>query len=273
MRYLMRDGAPLTDSQWGQIDAAVVQKAKETLVGRRFLTLVGPVGASTQNVHLDTLSDNHPAADFWGDNDESQIRVKDRRFVNLAAIYSDFRMSWRDVENERGAGVQAAIDAAMAVARREDDVVFHGLKEMDIDGVFTAEGVNRLKIGDWNKGEAPLQDVVKAIEVLVGGGASGQRALVVSSDLWGKLHRIQAGTGIMEVDRVRSLVNGGLFSSTRIGENKAVLLYTDPHNIDLVVGQDLTTAYLGNEQLDHIFRVFETVVPRVKRPRAIAVLE
>jgi len=35
------------------------------------------------------------------------------------------------------------------------------------------------------------------------------------------------------------------------------------------VAQDLITAYMGNEGLDHLFRVMETLVLRVKRPGAI----
>ena len=41
----------------------------------------------------------------------------------------------------------------------------------------------------------------------------------------------------------------------------------------LVVAQDLTTAYLGNEDLDHRYRVMESLVLRVKRPGAICSFE
>ena len=39
------------------------------------------------------------------------------------------------------------------------------------------------------------------------------------------------------------------------------------------VAQDLLTAYLGNEDLDHKFRVLESLVLRIKRPAAICVLK
>ncbi len=272
MRYLMRDGAPLTDGQWGAIDAAVVAEAKRILVGRRFLSLVGPLGGRLQDVPLDVVADKAAAAgDFWGQSDLAPLGVGGRRFLQVPALYSDFLISWRDIENESGAGLQAATDAAMLAARREDDLIFHGDKELGIEGLLTAKGANKIAISDWDQGENPVRDVAKAIETLDDRGSSGQRALVVSNDLWGKLHRIQPGTGIMEVDRVRSLVGGVFLRSSRIGKNKAVLVYCDPHNVDLVVGQDLVTAYMGNEKMDHLFRVMETIVPRVKRPAAIAV--
>jgi len=271
MRYLMRDGAPLTDGQWEQIDKAVVEEASKILVGRRFLTLK-VVGAQTQNVQVDKMDVAASAsADFWAKEDGDVVEVASRRFIDLMSVYSDFMISWRDVENEQGAGVQAARDAAVLCARREDDLIFHGDKKLGIEGLLTAKGINELKISDWNAGENPVKDLAKALEVLIDAGYSGERVLVVSTDLYAKLHRIQQGTGIMEVDRVRSLV-GKLHRSSRLGKNTAVLLYCEPQNVDLVVGQDLVTAYMGNEKMDHLFRVMETVTPRIKRPSAIAVL-
>lgn len=271
MRYLMRDGAPLSDGQWEQIDKAVVEEASKILTGRRFLAIKA-VAAQTQNVSLDKMENIDKAqVDYWAKADTEAIDVGSRRFVEIMTIYADFAISWRDIENEQGAGVQAARDAAVLCARREDDLIFHGDAALGIEGVFTAAGVNKLKISDWNVGENPVFDIAKALEVLIDKGNSGERVLVVSTDLWGKLHRIQQGTGIMEVDRVRSLV-GKLFHSSRLKKNTAALIYCDPQNIDLVIGQDMITAYMGNEKLDHLFRVMETAVPRIKRASAIAIL-
>lgn len=271
MRYLMRDGAPLTDGQWEAIDKAVVTEASKILVGRRFLD-VKVMGAQTQNVPVDKMENiTRAGVDFWARGDSDAIDVGSRRFADLSTIYADFVISWRDVENEQGAGVQAARDAAVLAARREDEIIFYGDSGLGIEGLFTAKGVNDLSISDWNEGENPVMDIAKAIEILVDKGNSGERALVVSTDLYAKLHRIQSGTGIMEVERVRSLV-GKLFHSSRLQKNSACLVYCEAQNMDLVVGQDMTTAYMGNEKLDHVFRVMETLVPRIKRPQAIAVL-
>lgn len=277
MRYLMRDAAPLTETQWARIDEAVVAEASRVLVGRRFLTLAGPFGGQIQNVALDQVHDKTDAAgDFWGQAELTPLGIGGRRFLQVPTLYADFLISWRDIESENGAGVQAAVDAAMLTARREDDLVFHGDKALGLEGLLTAKGVNKVALSDWDKGENPIRDVARALEILDDKSHSGRRALVVSSDLYAKLHRIQPGTGIMEIDRVRGLVGGGagggsVFKSSRIGKNTALLAYCDPHNMDLVVGQDLITAYMGNDQLDHLFRVMETAVPRIKRPSAICV--
>lgn len=274
MRYLMRDGAPLTAGQWQHIDETVVAEARNILVGRRFLSLCGPLGAQAQNVALDLVEgDDAASADFWGTEERAPTAVATRKFVQLANVYADFTISWRDIEDENNAGRAAAADAAAFVARREDELILHGDKALGIDGLLTAKGVNKLPLADWSKGENPLTDVAKAIEVLQDKGCAGTRVLVVSNDLFAKMHRIQTGTGQMEIDRVRSLVGGaGLFRTSLMPKNTAVVAYCDPRHMDLVVGQDLVTAYMGNEKMDHVFRVMETLTPRIKRPSAIAVL-
>ncbi len=270
MKYLMRDGAPLTSGQWEKIDKAVVEQAKGILVGRRFLTLVGPVGGQAETVPLDQMGDIPAAsADFWGNGDTDAINIATRRWLEIVMVYSDFLISWRDIENENGAGVQAAMDAAVTCARKEDDLILYGDKARGIAGLTTAQGINKLSIGDWDKGETPVQDVAKGLEVLSQKGHSGPRTLLVSADLYGKLHRIQPGAGVMEIERVKGMVDGNVFRCQRLEKNKALLVYCQPHNMDLVVGQDMITAYMGNEKMDHSFRVMETVVPRVKRPSSI----
>ena len=40
-----------------------------------------------------------------------------------------------------------------------------------------------------------------------------------------------------------------------LGLNKAVLVCAEPQNMDLVIGQDLITGYMGSAKLNHEFRV------------------
>ena len=45
------------------------------------------------------------------------------------------------------------------------------------------------------------------------------------------------------------------------------------YNLDLAVAQDMITAYIGNVELDHGFRLMEKVVLRIKRPQAICLIK
>ena len=273
MRYLMREAALLSANQWEQIDKAVVEEARKELKGRRFLSIAGPLGAQAQNVPLDVMGGEAKAgADYWANAETNAVSVASRRFVELTTIYADFKISWRDIENENGAGVQAAMDAAAFAARREDDLILYGDDKAGVAGILTAKGVNKVALADWGVGENPVANVAKALEALADKGCHGEKALIVSNDLYAKLHRIQPGTGVMEVDRVRGMVDGKLIVCPRMEKNKAALVCCAANNMDLAVGQDMITAYLGNDGLDHCFRVMETAVPRIKRPSAIAVI-
>jgi uncharacterized linocin/CFP29 family protein len=95
----------------------------------------------------------------------------------------------------------------------------------------------------------------------------------LSPDLYLQMQRIQPGTGLLEIERVKKLLNGNVVSSPVLGNDKAVLVCTEPRNIDLVIGQDLAAAYLEQKDLNHCFRILETVLLRIKRRQAIVVFE
>jgi len=58
-----------------------------------------------------------------------------------------------------------------------------------------------------------------------------------------------------------------------LGDDRGVVVALGPHNLDIAVVQDLVTAYLGPNGMDHEFRVMESIALRIKRPGAICTLE
>ena len=87
------------------------------------------------------------------------------------------------------------------------------------------------------------------------------------------MQRLQEGTGLLEIDRVSKLVDGNIFKTPVLGKGKAVLVCSDPRNMDLVIGQDISTGYLEQKDFNHSFRILETVLLRIKRKQAIVVFE
>ena len=78
---------------------------------------------------------------------------------------------------------------------------------------------------------------------------------------------------MLEIEQVQKLAASVRYRSGAIPDGKALVVATGASNMDLVVAQDLTVAYLAAENLNHLFRVLETVVLRIKRPQAIVTLE
>ena len=92
-------------------------------------------------------------------------------------------------------------------------MIFYGVPALGVEGLLTAPGVKKLKRGDWSTGEDAFTDIVSGISALQQKGRMGRHSLVVSPDLFVQLHRIQPGTGVMEIERVRQLLDGRVFQA------------------------------------------------------------
>lgn len=268
--YLGRDGAPFSVELWQQIDAAVVSAAKETLVGRRFLTLHGPLGPGVSFVPIDKLT--HEEID-----EDGFAVMQGRTLAQLPQLYEDFWLYWRDLEATESAGVAPSLSAARLAAQtlaiREDKMVFYGIKSLGIDGLANAKGANTQKRGDWSQGEGAYADIAQAMTTLLSKGRIGRLTLVVSPDVLVSLERIQPGTGVLESKRIEKLLGSKIYMSVSLQPNTAILVSAQPQYMDLTVGQDIRTAYTEAVELNHHLRVMETAVVRVKAPDAIVLFQ
>jgi uncharacterized linocin/CFP29 family protein len=268
--YLMRDDAPLTGAEWEQLDAAVIGVASGLLVGRRFVPLAGPFGIGTEVVRLDKIDSGgactHGAEGCSSDECDCDLaRIVTREFVPLPLIHKDFMLSWRDIEAARQSGspleLGPAAAAAAAVARAEDASVFAGL--------LSVEGTTSADLGDWSEPGSALASVSAAAAALARAGYIGPYTLVVSPDLYALLQRPFKGSGRLEYKLVESVADGGILQAPALDAGQALMAARGAHYLDLAVGQDLITAYLGPEGMDHRFRVLESMALRVKQPAAI----
>lgn len=279
--YLMREEAPLTAEEWQQVDNVVVSVARQILVGRRFISLTGPLGIGTQVVALDTIGGAEACL-----HDESgcacsleacdAVRVTGRRFVAVPLIHKDFMLAWRDIETARQFGrldLGPAAAAAMFVARAEDELIFKGHPEHGYPGLLNVDGRQTLALSDWKTSGAALNDVAMAAQTLAEAGFYPPYALVVSPALYGLLQRVYKNSGELESELVEEIAEGGIFHSPALAPKQALLVAKGPHWIDLAVAQDMITAYVGPEGMDHRFRVLESLVLRIKQPGAICVIE
>lgn len=272
MDYLSRESAPFSGEIWNQIDETVVAAARKILTGRRFVDIYGPLGAQTLSVPVDDLNRKSAV-----ENDGIMTKTGGRAYKELPLIYSDATLYWRDMENsiksDRPLDLTTVVEATALCAKKEDELIFFGSKAFGYDGLFTAKGAAHLKRTDWKTGENPFSDVTKGVETLVEKGIWGRTALIVSPNLYTQMQRIQPGTGRMEIDRVSALVDGHLYRTPVLGIDKAVLVCSDAQYIDLAVGQDFVASYLELKELNHVLRIIETAMPRIKRSDAIVVFD
>lgn len=271
MSYLSRESSMISEELWQKIDEAVVGTARQALVGRRFLHVFGPLGVGIESISIDS------AGEVSEVGNDGFVSIQGRKYVEIPAVNHDFTLLARDLENSKRLGLPVDLSqakrSAQMCARREDQFIFFGNAGLGYEGLLTASGVQKIKRSDWKTGENAFSDIALGIQNLVSKDIYGTYALALSPDLYLDLQRLQPGTGVLEIDRIKKMLDGKVFQSPALGSEKAVLVCSEEENMDLVVGQDLSTAYLEQKDLNHRFRVLETVLPRIKNKNAVVVFE
>ncbi|HEX3246523.1 MAG TPA: family 1 encapsulin nanocompartment shell protein [Chloroflexota bacterium] len=275
--FLGRDQSPLTDDQWAAFDETVVSVAHRTLVGRRLISMFGPLGPGAQVAPNDVfLGRNEGVVDTLGEEVCDEIRAGDRRYLPLPIIHKDFMFHWRDLAAAGESGLPldtgAVASAAAYCARSEDELIFRGNADLGYSGLLNMPDHLEVRGTDWDGMGNAFRDVVAAAEQLASSGFPGPFALAVSTRLYVAMNRMFENTGVLEIDQIKKIVAAGVFVSPVIGQSSAVVVATGPENLDLVVGVDMTTAYIESSRMNHHFRVLETLVLRIKRPEAICVI-
>lgn len=270
MDFLARDTVSFSDEFWSNLDKTIVSTVRNNLVGRRFLELYGPLGAGTLSVLVDELAADEEIG-------EGVIKTTGRHFTELPQVFEDFTLFWRDIESSEKNGypldLSKALLAAQSIAQKEDKLIFFGNDFLGTEGILTASGTSSLSKSDWSTNENAFLDVAAGIAEFRSKGLIGRYSLIVSPDLYAKLHRIQPSLGMMEVDRISKMLDGRLYNATVLGKDKAILVCGEPQYMDLAIGKDMEAGYLETKDFNHVFRIIETIALRIKCKDAIIVFE
>jgi uncharacterized linocin/CFP29 family protein len=276
--FLGRNQSPLTPEQWTAFDDIVVNIARRTLVGRRMLDVFGPLGPGYQVAPNERFQGRTVGAiDMLGEADCNEIAASGRVYLPLPILHKDFMIHWRDLEEANQTGMPldngAAASAASFCARLEDEVIFNGHQELGYDGLRNVPGRLTVIQSDWSIMGNAFRDITSAVEQLSSGGFSGPFAVAVSPRMLVAMNRMFENTGVLEIDQVRKLALAGVYVTPVLPDPSVVVVATGPENLDLVMGLDMTAAYLTTDKMNHHFRVLETLVLRIKRPEAICTIE
>jgi uncharacterized linocin/CFP29 family protein len=276
--YLQRDQAPFGPAEWAAIDQTVVRTAQSMLVGRRFISLVGPFGPGIESLPNDVLDGAGAGAiDLLGNEEREGLTTAHRQFLPLPLLYKDFWVHWRDLEATRLLGVPLDVGKAAAAAAgtavAEDRLVFDGEPTLELPGLRTVEGSISLPMRDWSGMGNAFADVVDGTRALIQGGFTGPYALAVSPRLYADLNRIFDDSGVLELEQVEKLARRGVYPTAVLPEPSALLVDSGAQNMDLAVGLDLSTAYVESSNLNHHLRVLESLVLRIRQPGGVCIFE
>lgn len=279
-----REQAPLVEEEWKQLDEAVVRAAQPVLVGRRVLPVKQLAGVGVMTVSWDELSEMSEAViSMYGETPAEDIIVYTRKNLIVPILHKDFRIHWRDLEASRR--IRTPLDtanaeaAALQVAQLEDKLILSGeisgKPRLGIEGLTTASGRNTQGSGGaWGTSPNAVTDVKNAMEKLLEDNFPSPYDLILQPSAFMAAHSFIGDTGIMQIDKVKELIGGKIYVSTNLkasdaGADSAVLMKSGGENADLPVAQDLKTFYLQLQDMNHFFKCYEALVPRIKRPKAI----
>ncbi|MEN3034535.1 MAG: family 1 encapsulin nanocompartment shell protein [Aquificaceae bacterium] len=277
MQEFSKEASPLNCDEWKELEEAIEETARQVLVCRRFLKLVGPIGPGHQIVSFDVLSGFEIGVCELNNSGEPPEPIKSvrKKHVPLPTIYKPFAINWRDLEYARQFSLpidtSAARACAVATAFAEDSLIINGDEKLGIEGFLTAEGRQSMSMSDWEVIGNAFSDVVNGISKLVEKGSYGPYYLLLNPKDYIKLNRIYHNTGILELEQVKKLVKD-VFQTPIVPEKRAILLSATPADMDLVVGIDMSLFYVESSGMNHYFRVLEMVLPRIKRPSSILVI-
>ncbi|MCX8060144.1 MAG: encapsulin, partial [Aquificaceae bacterium] len=206
MDFLGKEASPLSLEEWQQLEESILQVARKTLVCRRFMHIVGPIGVGHQLVFYDMYLGVEPGVCEVGPGEESEtcepIRTGKRKHIPLPTIYKPFSLSWRDLEYYRQFNLPIdtshASAASFATAVAEDTLIIHGNPKLGIEGFLTVEGRQTISMSDWDAMGNAFNDVLLAMAKLSEKGFYGPYYLLLNPKEYFKLNRVYHNTGLLE---------------------------------------------------------------------------
>jgi uncharacterized linocin/CFP29 family protein len=265
MDYTNRQAAPFDSEIWDLIDQAAVKMARDVLTGRRFLEVQGPFGVGLTSVEVG--QDGYcrqPKPDEAG--------AVLGRAISVPMLRKGFELSIRRIAACREMGqplnLLPAENAAEAVAKREEEFIYHGQKDFGLSGLLNADGRNQHTIGDWSNIDQALNDVLAAVNALDAKGYRGPYALALSPVLYNGLFRPYPGTDLLQLQHLGKLCERGVYKAQIEG---GVLV--DPRVGKLLIGQDLMAGYTAQDGVHYKLYLTESLVLMIEEPGAICTLD
>lgn len=278
----------LTDYETNLIDNAIVKTIRPLLAGRTLMpTRALPNAGLTKYTFFKESDMSQAVISMTGEEESMDTVDLTEKHVHIPILSKDYKLHWRDVLARRNNGedlnTQHATNAARQIAEEEDKLIltgeYSGWPALGIEGLATATGRNTEAGGDWSS--TYLADVSDAIDELETDGYYGPYKLVISSTFFSQLRTIIADSNLWAFDAVNKLLtNGASIGTSNIvvsnslyaqdgGVDNALVIDTSPGNFELLIGADTSNYLTQLPSMNYQGKVWEAVVPVIKRADAI----
>ena len=260
MNHLRRDLAPISSTAWAAIDEEIRRALPTFLNARRLVDFSGPHGWACSSVDL-------------GRTDAVQelpggVQLARRQSLPLFEIQREFAVELHEIDAiDRGAkavDLDAALSAARAIARAEDDVVFNGIASSPGSGIMVSAAHHALSL-EGDSAQVP-GSVAAAMSAMRDRGVGGPYGVALGVDCYeGVMARTDDGYPVLE--HLRLVLDGGPIVSVPVLQG-ALVVSLRGGDFELVVGEDFSVGYRGHSETSVRFVLEETMVFRVNGPDA-----
>ena len=248
-----------------RIEDAAVSAARDVISGRRIIDVEGPYGVGLTTVEVG----NDDRCREPAPHEASAVVSK---ALSVPMIYRRFSISKRRIAAFRELGqplnLKVVEDAAQAVAAREEEFVYLGQPDFNLNGLLTAPGRQTIKAGNWDNVDEVLNDVINAVNMLDGKGYRGPYGLALAPELYNNLFRRYPGSDLLQIEHLKRLCTRGIVKAAAV--TGGVLVARDVGSI--VLGQDLEVSYLSSDAAHEHFAVSESMLLKIEAPDAICAI-
>lgn len=267
-KFLHRSDAPFHEDTWSHLDNAVKYAALGMLSVRRILRTQGPFGLG-----LKSLPANEQELEDDSGND---IEISLDQSLPVPLISRNFSLPARSIDNFETYGypmnLKPATDAALACARKEEQLLYYGMPEQGIPGLLTSKEVQTVKLRTWKEVGESVEDIIGAVNKLDAAGYRGPYALALSPARYNNLFRRYPDGDNTEMVHMRDIVTEGIVKAPALEEG-GVLIASGQQYASIILGQDLMTAFEGPEGRSYTFVLSESLVLRLTAPKSICRLQ
>ncbi len=271
MRYLPREDAPISDRIWDMIDAAVMGAAKSQLAGRRLLEITGPYGFGYRSFDRGEKATGVEVS--WSD---ATAALSAAEIQPIPMLSAGFTIPVRDVATAEEQGVRlevrSAVNAALAIARLEDKLIFEGNQALGLPGLMNVRGASKVKLGNWGDVGKAVDDLIAAVNSLDSAGFPGPYAAALAPALYNALFLRYPQSDLLQLEQARQIITGGIVKAVSL-KSGGVVLALGRYFSTIIMGQDMTAAFAGPSDAQYEFIVVESLAPRIIIPETICVLE
>lgn len=196
------------------------------------------------------------------------ISPKTRKLIPLEELSAKFSISQHMIDHARRRGEKPDFSSALYAAAKfglmEDEYLLKQL--LSVKDSLTSE------ISDWLKGGSAVEEISKALSIFVKENIPGPYILFISPARFSKLVTVHEKTGVMELTRLKNIVDE-VVALRQLPDDMALLVSANQYMLDIAIGADTVLDYIGPENGNHVFRLWETLALRVKYPKAIMLLK